>query len=62
MEAAFLPLTPTDTTVVINDCREELIKVLSSARQCAAESIQQAQVKYKTQHDNRAKLNLESGF
>ena len=57
MEAAFLPLTPTDTTVVINDYREELIKVLSSARQCAVESIQQAQVKYKIQHYKRAKPN-----
>ena len=33
MEAAFLPSTSTDVTVV-NDYREELVKVLSSIRQC----------------------------
>ena len=39
MEAAFLPSTSTDVTVV-KDYREELIKALSSAKQCATESIQ----------------------
>jgi len=54
MEACFLPLTPTDATVA-SDYREELIKVLSSARQCTAEAIQKAQVRYKTQYDKSTK-------
>lgn len=53
-EAAFMPPTPT-SSVVVSDFREELVKVLSSARQCAAETIQKAQKKYKTYYDKKAK-------
>ena len=56
IEAAYLPKTPTNA-LVVSDYREELIKVLSLARQCAAECIQNAQRKYKTQYDKRAKTS-----
>ena len=58
-EAAFIPPTPTDPLIVC-DYREELIKVLSSARQCAAEAIQKAQKKYKALYDRSCRLNGEA--
>ena len=54
IEAALLPQTPTNE-LVLSDYREELVKILSSARQCAAKCIQNAQRKYKTQYDKRIK-------
>ena len=48
IEAALLPQTSTNE-LVVSDYREELVKVLSSARQCAAKCIQNAQRKYKTE-------------
>ena len=40
-KAAFVPQTPTGSLIVC-DYREDLIKVLTSARQCAEKSIQKA--------------------
>ena len=48
--------TPTNA-LIVSDYREELVKVLSSARQCAAECIQNAQRKYKTQYGKRTKTS-----
>ena len=42
-----MPQTSMDP-VVVSNYREELVKVLSSARQCVGETIQKAQKKYKT--------------
>jgi len=50
IEAALLPQTPTNKP----DYKEELVKVLSSARQCVAECIQNAQRK---QHEKRTKAS-----
>ena len=58
-ETAFVPPTPTDALIVC-DYREELVKALSSARQCAAEAIQKAQKKYKALYDRSCRLNGES--
>jgi len=41
----------------VSNYREELVKVLSLARQCAAECIQNPQRKYKTQYDKRMKAS-----
>ena len=54
-EASFLPpesLDPTD----LGSYREELIVSLSSARELAASSIQEAQKSYKTQYDKKVRV------
>ena len=54
-EASFLPpesLDPTD----LGSYREELMVSLSSARELAASSIQEAQKSYKTQYDKRVRV------
>ena len=48
-EAAFMPPTPTGSLIMC-DYRQELVKVLTSARQCAVKTIQKAQKKYKAQY------------
>ena len=52
-EAAMLPATPLTLTDV-EDYREELVFSLSSARECAVESIRAAQGRYKKYHDRHA--------
>jgi len=42
-EAAFMPQTSTDP-VTVSDYREELVKVLSSARQCVVETIKKPKI------------------
>ena len=52
-EAALLPTHPLEPTD-ISDYQEELMLSLSAARDLAAKSIRQAQLKYKTQYDRKA--------
>ncbi len=52
-EAALLPLSPLEPCDV-EDYREELVLSLSSARELAAQAIQQAQRKYKALYDRKA--------
>ena len=58
-EAAFMPPTPTGSLIMC-DYRQELVKVLTSARQCAAKTIQKAQKKYKAQYDRTCTVNEKS--
>ncbi len=53
-EAALLPPNPVEPCEV-EDYREELVLSLSSARKLAAQAIQQAQKKYKTTYDRKAR-------
>ena len=59
-EAAFLPSGELKS-VEVNGYREELIVLLSNAREMAAESIRQAQKKYKAQYDNAVANQLRKG-
>ena len=52
-EACYLPTTPVQLTD-IEDYREELVLSLTSAREIAAQTMQNAQAKYKQQYDKRA--------
>ena len=54
-EAALLPPTDIEPADVI-DYRQELMLALSSARELAAESIQEAQRKYKRTYDTRSRI------
>ena len=53
-EAALLPTTPIQLTEV-EDYREQLVLSLSSARDLAAKSIQNAQKRYKKNYDQKAR-------
>ena len=50
-EATFMPQTSMDA-LTVSDYREELVKVLTSARQCAMKTIQK---RYKNQYDKIVK-------
>ena len=60
-DAAILPPTPIEPCDV-EDYREELVCMLSSARELAAQEVEKAQKKYKKYHDCRSsRLNYKIG-
>lgn len=61
-EAALLPPNPLEN-VELDNYRTQLILSLSTPHELAANSIQKAQVKYKTHYDKKTKsMSLETGF